>query len=710
MKFVSLIVRSVLVGAMVLSLHVPKAWSQVTETGNSATFDDETSNQPPFISDARLTDSALTNDVLEVGFDASDPDGDPLTATCQWMKNGVPIDGETGLTLDLSQGGYGDRGDSISVIVSVSDPYGGVATAPEVAVTVGDSWPTISRVSIDKTKPRTTELLTARPVVSDPDGDALVTTYQWKKNGANIDGATGPTLDLSGAGNGDKGDNISVVATVSDGEGTSEPVESGAVTVLNTPPSLWSGPVVSTWAGRSVMGRAQASDPDGDVLQFSAPTPAATNGTLLGVDPRDSLFLFRPGTTVGPASFYVSVSDGQSCATIKVPLMVEAAPAPGTRIYTALGDSTALAKGASTFSKGYSARMNAALQNAEGPGANHQWQLSVRGIIGFSAPDMLREVGGESMLSLAVEDNPEVITVWLGLNDVQRIALYKPALETEDEFTNSYNTLISTLATHTQAKVVVCDVPDIARFPFGTLQTPDDRSALSQMSAALQRHIDAAVQGIRPGFSRVVLLGDPGTLSNFCGHDGFHPSDKGYALVAAKMFQALARGTGMAFAPTVVAVTPQDASDSIGNKRSFGISIHDSNGGTSLSQIELQLRSSGTSGGTGAYLLYSPQNGFLLLRSGRTWLGPIHTGKNAGAQEVLDNGAVRIAGRDVSVQLSSDGATLTLSLPVTIGSKLVGTNAVFVRVKDNSGRTDPQSLRTDAGFVRAGNYSVTSGG
>lgn len=72
---------------------------------------------------------------------------------------------------------------------------------------------------------------------SDPDGDTLTYTYQWTNNGNDIAGATGATHNLTGAGNGNRGDLIRVRVTASDGSLQSPPVTSGAVTVANTAPT-----------------------------------------------------------------------------------------------------------------------------------------------------------------------------------------------------------------------------------------------------------------------------------------------------------------------------------------------------------------------------------------------------------------------------------------------------------------------------------------
>lgn len=95
------------------------------------------------------------------------------------------------------------------------------------------SRPVITNLSIVPVAPTTNSTLTAQ-VQANRSG--LAYTFQWKKNKVSIAGATGPTLDLSVAGNGDKGDQISLTATASDAGGTSFIASSAPVTVGNTAP------------------------------------------------------------------------------------------------------------------------------------------------------------------------------------------------------------------------------------------------------------------------------------------------------------------------------------------------------------------------------------------------------------------------------------------------------------------------------------------
>src|SRR3989475_12799084 len=67
---------------------------------------------------------------------------------------------------------------------------------------------------IYQASPKTNDTLTVSVTSHDDDGDAVTYSYQWQKDTgsgfANIAGATGSTLNLATAGNGNSGDAIRV--------------------------------------------------------------------------------------------------------------------------------------------------------------------------------------------------------------------------------------------------------------------------------------------------------------------------------------------------------------------------------------------------------------------------------------------------------------------------------------------------------------------
>ena len=124
------------------------------------------------------------------------------------------------ITLDLAQGGNGDRGQTVSVEVTPDDGTATGASATDSAV-VANSAPVLSAVSIDQAAPRTNDTLTFSFTATDADGDSLTPVRQWRRNGGDLAGETGAALDLSAAGNGDRGDQLTMRLSVSDGTASS---------------------------------------------------------------------------------------------------------------------------------------------------------------------------------------------------------------------------------------------------------------------------------------------------------------------------------------------------------------------------------------------------------------------------------------------------------------------------------------------------------
>ncbi|MFY9588106.1 MAG: LamG-like jellyroll fold domain-containing protein [Actinomycetota bacterium] len=115
---------------------------------------------------------------------------------------------------------------------------GGFANSGTQSVhSVPSQRPVIDSVTISPTAPTTNQLLTATVTSHDPNGGTITYAYQWLKGGVAIPSQTGSTLNLATAGNGDRGDVITVRVTGSDETGPGSPVTSSGVTVANSPPS-----------------------------------------------------------------------------------------------------------------------------------------------------------------------------------------------------------------------------------------------------------------------------------------------------------------------------------------------------------------------------------------------------------------------------------------------------------------------------------------
>lgn len=128
-----------------------------------------------------------------------------------------------------------DQNAADSLNFKVNDGYldSNIATVTFTINPVNDA-PNITNINFIPKSPKTNSILFAQARADDVDGDLVTFKYQWKKNGENLKEETQASIDLSKPGNGDKGDKISAVVTVSDGQAST--LSSDEVTIGNTAP------------------------------------------------------------------------------------------------------------------------------------------------------------------------------------------------------------------------------------------------------------------------------------------------------------------------------------------------------------------------------------------------------------------------------------------------------------------------------------------
>ncbi len=148
-----------------------------------------------------------------------------------------------------------------SASYSASWAGGNEAWASQLAALRINRAPTAT-VDLSPTSPTTNQVLTATATKADADGDAAKLTFVWKNGTTVVKTTSGTmaltdTLDLSLAGNGDKGDVISVTVTPNDG------MVNGA-NAVDSETVANSAPVVT-------LSGANSAD-EGDVLSFSFST------------------------------------------------------------------------------------------------------------------------------------------------------------------------------------------------------------------------------------------------------------------------------------------------------------------------------------------------------------------------------------------------------------------------------------------------------
>ena len=177
----------------------------------------------PQVSIQPQTPSTLDPLQAQLDVPAQDADGQALTYTYAWSKNGQPT-GQTGATLPA---GTAKKGEIWTVTVTASDGVGQGPSA-SASVTIGNAAPVaavLAQLAAFTPLDGTIAVTQVSPP-SDADGDPLTTVYVWQVGGVTVPGITGPqaTIDELALALGKPiktGDVVSVTAQTSDGTATS---------------------------------------------------------------------------------------------------------------------------------------------------------------------------------------------------------------------------------------------------------------------------------------------------------------------------------------------------------------------------------------------------------------------------------------------------------------------------------------------------------
>ncbi len=268
----------------------------------------------PTVTSVVITPDNATNTIKLTATPASgsDPYGNTVTYTYQWLHNGNAIAGATGQTLTLTAVGTIAAGDTFSVEVTPSDgiAVGAAFTSHPVSIATASpitlTGPTVTSVLISTDNPSNTTTLTATPTSTDPNGETVTYTYQWLQNGNAINGATGQSLDLSTL-TFVAGDLFTVQVTPSDATIAGAAFNSDSATVAsNSPPVTFELPTVSAVAivpnsatsATLLTANSASTDPYGRTVSFTyqwlqngTVIPGATGRSLdltqLTINPND---------------------------------------------------------------------------------------------------------------------------------------------------------------------------------------------------------------------------------------------------------------------------------------------------------------------------------------------------------------------------------------------------------------------------------------
>lgn len=246
-------------------------------------------NTVPSVASVSITPTTpTTSSTLTCSYSGfADADGDSDATTLSWTVDGTAAGSGDTLTGPFFAG---------SVATCTATPSDGIEEGSPVSasVTISNTAPVISSLSISPTTAYTNDLLFTDLVATDADGDSLSASYRWFVNGSDV-GASGPTLD--GAVYFDRDDEVYAEATVDDGS-TSDVLNSNIVVVSDTAPTA---PIVEITPGDAIQGddltcsvTTPASDADGDSLTYTftwevdgnpmSGVDSATNSLIDGAD------------------------------------------------------------------------------------------------------------------------------------------------------------------------------------------------------------------------------------------------------------------------------------------------------------------------------------------------------------------------------------------------------------------------------------------
>lgn len=182
-------------------------------------------------------------------------------------------------------------------------------------------------------------------------------------------------------------------------------------------------------------------------------------------------------------------------------------------VYTALGDSLSAGAGVENYNQSFPYVLAEKLSAAN----NEKVILKSRAVPGYKVKDVKNV-----LLSQAIADNPDIITILIGVNDTHDFVSKK-------DFQNDYDFVLKELTQKTKAKIYVINVPYIGSknlilppydFYFQTQAKEFNKIVKSLASKYQVNYIDLYSASFK----------DFESSNSYYSRDLFHPSAKGYAL------------------------------------------------------------------------------------------------------------------------------------------------------------------------------------
>ena len=233
-------------------------------------------NHLPVIHAAAVVPTPVVLDApISVQIYADDQDRDALTFHHQWVINGHPLAGQADSILPVN---FLKQGDAVSVEIVPDDGKERGAIYRTAAVTVVNTPPIISSLSVRPQPAKPGDKLETLVEAADPDHDRFDLSFRWWKNRTVVKEGDEPGLDTTGF---SPKDVVTVEVTPRDRTASGKPVKSESLVLGNSPPMITSTPFVPTGRERYEY-IVKAIDPEGDRIRYRL--EIAPPGMTIGED------------------------------------------------------------------------------------------------------------------------------------------------------------------------------------------------------------------------------------------------------------------------------------------------------------------------------------------------------------------------------------------------------------------------------------------
>ncbi|MGI8914298.1 MAG: SGNH/GDSL hydrolase family protein [Chloroflexota bacterium] len=206
-----------------------------------------------------------------------------------------------------------------------------------------------------------------------------------------------------------------------------------------------------------------------------------------------------------------------SACTLIVAPQAAVPPPPKPLVYVAIGASDAVGVGAAGPAESWVADLAKKLPDGS--------RLVNLGISGETLHGALTDE-----LPIAVDANPDLVTIWLAVNDLN-------ARVTPERYEQDLDTMLGTLHQQTHARVAVANVPDLSLVPaYSGIDPALVAQGVDRWNTIIAR------QAARNGATLIDLHGswrDLAAHPEYVGLDGFHPSADGYQRLADLFYRSL---------------------------------------------------------------------------------------------------------------------------------------------------------------------------